>query len=399
MAEAASRIGIIGAGLSGLTLALALRSAGIDAVTLFEQTAFDASGYDPDAAQAPVTAPVMLPPNATRVLRAIGLREVLDSIAYTPQGLAQRSGRNGFLMGELPLGALAASRYGAPYYIVDYPQLRAALYRAALEQHIEVRLERRCIARLHQTAHFVDGGDWTADLLVGADGVDSVLRATLAGAAQPLPARGIQWSGAVPMADVPASLRQPKQTLWLGPGAYVSHCPTADGEHLYWRACSLGPSPAEPSLQERFRGWQPALLQLLARTEAPRSEPLADYAAPQALSDQGFALLGDAAHPLAPHLDQGAALALEDAWVLSRFIDQLEGDPAAATAQYQRFRHKRVALMTERAVAEGARRGAAAGLPRALDRLKTSLTSRFLPELAMQRLDWMFRYDCVRGFE
>ncbi|MFK7915637.1 MAG: FAD-dependent monooxygenase [Pseudomonadales bacterium] len=388
-----SNIAIVGAGLAGLALAIALRNSGIENVTLFEQRA-------PEALATAPSTPIMLPPNATRVLRALGLRAELERIAYQPRSLQQRGGTSGFLMSELPLGDLAVNRYGAPYLVADYEALRSIMLAQAHALGVTIEFSRTCVGRQRQRAIFNDTNSHSARLLVGADGVSSVLRDSLAAASQQLPGAGWQWSGQLPLEAVPESLQALALTLWLGNRGYVSHCVTADQKHWYWRACLLQHNQEQPSaLLDAFGGWQPMLVKLLADTREPRREALRQCEAATALHDGGFALIGDAGHPIAPHLEQDAGLALEDAWVLSRFIDQLEHDPVAACGEYQRFRLKRVQLMAQRAQAEGARRAAGASMSRALDRAKVSLTSRFLPELAMQRLDWMYRYDCIRGFE
>lgn len=397
--SADSNIAIIGGGLGGLALAIALRRSGIEDVVLFEQQPEHELAADQPSIAAPGD-PLTLPPNATRVLRALGARLPLELISYQPSGLQQRGGRSGFLMSELPLGELAANRYGAPYLISEYHSLRRLLLQLAQNAGVLIRYEHICIGREQQTATFSDHSRHRARLLVGADGTASTLRSSLPQGAPKQAHAGQQWSGSIAIERVPESLQQPAVTLWLGNGGYISHCLLPDHAQLHWRACQLGTHPSPPtSVGAAFGAWQATLLQLLQSTVDVDSAALHDSSPPQALVDDAFALIGDAAHPLALHLDQGAALALEDAWVLSRFIDQLEHDPSAACAEYQRFRLNRVRLMTTRAQVEGQRRSAAPGLASFLDRAKTSLTSRFLPELAMQRLDWMFRYDCIRGFE
>lgn len=388
-----SNVAIIGAGIAGLALAIALRNSGIENIVLFEQQA-----QDPDPVDA--STPIMLPPNATRVLRALGLRDQLEPLTYQPRSLQQRGGSSGFLMSELPLGDLAINRFGAPYLVADYAALRHMMQTQAQKLGVTIEYGRTCVGRVQQRAIFSDTGAHDARLLVAADGVGSVLRNTLEQDTQQLPGAGWRWSGRLPLEAVPDSLQQRTLTLWLGQRGYVSHCVTPDEAHWYWRACLLEQGREQaPALLDAFGGWQPTLVNLLANTPEPQRETLRQCEAVQTLSEAGFALIGDAGHPIAPHLEQEAALALEDAWVLSRFIDQLEHDPEAACGEYQRFRLKRVQLMAQRAQVEGQRRAASAGLPRAMDRAKVSLTSRFLPELAMQRLDWMYRYDCIRGFE
>ncbi|MFM8353893.1 MAG: FAD-dependent monooxygenase [Gammaproteobacteria bacterium] len=110
------------------------------------------------------------------------------------------------------------------------------------------------------------------------------------------------------------------------------------------------------------------------------------------------ALLGDACHPMLPYLAQGAAMAIEDAWVLARMLDQWDEDPVAALGEYSRYRQPRAT----RVQAASREQGTEFHRTDRWQILKRNLTlgfgSRYLPELAMQRFDWLHGYDCVKGF-
>ncbi len=115
--------------------------------------------------------------------------------------------------------------------------------------------------------------------------------------------------------------------------------------------------------------------------------------------DRRVALLGDACHPVGPHLQQGASLAMEDAWVLSRMLERWEDEPAKGFADYERYRKVRLGRFRQgqrRHLAEVTAENSGEAWRR---NLRLSLTSRFLPEIAMQRMDWLYGYDCIKGFE
>lgn len=392
-------IGIVGAGIAGLSLAIALRQAGIEQVTLYDAD-MPASSNSPAESELPRSL-LSISPNGTRVLRALGLRGALEALAEQPFALHQRSGGNGFLLSELPLGDLSAERYGAPFLHIGYETLRSLLLQTAAAEGVQVEGARTCIGQGAGELIFDDAQTRRHSLIAAADGTASVLRSGIAAPAQQPAVIGHQWQAQVPLQAVPESLRQNNVTLWLGPDQYVAHRVSLKHQRLYLSACTSQPLPdPEPSqFIARFRSWQPQLAGLLRNAVNHRITPLLEYPPPEALSAGNLALIGNAAHPMTPHLDQAASLALEDAWVLSRFIDQHEEDATMACAQYERYRLKRVRLFVERSAAEGAQRMATSGVQRSMTRLKTSLTSRFLPELAMQRLDWIYRYDCIRGFE
>ncbi len=387
-------IGIVGAGIAGLSLALALRHNGLGPVQVYEREGQDSLCSQPASNQW-----LSISPNGTRVLRALGLRQALDLVAEIPQALRQRVGSNGFLMSDLPLGQLSEDRFGAAFFTLEYQQLRTLLLQAARSAGINVAYEHDCVGIQGQGLQFANRPTQSHQLVVGADGPDSILRTGSMATAQPPVASGLLWHAQVPFSAVPESLQQPALSYWLGPGRYLFHGVQVQQQRLHLTACAQPLEPGKDDLPSVFSSWQSSLRDMLAAAQNVHCEPLLRHAAPTAVSAGAVALIGDAGHPMAPHLDQGACLALEDSWVLSRFIDQLEEQPQQACAQYQRYRLKRVTLMADRAWEEGRRRMANPGLGRTLDQLRNSLSSRFLPELAMQRLDWIYRYDCIRGFE
>jgi len=110
-------------------------------------------------------------------------------------------------------------------------------------------------------------------------------------------------------------------------------------------------------------------------------------------------LLGDACHPLRPYLAQGAAMAIEDAWVLSRMLERWEDDPACGLPDYERYRLPRTARVQAQSRAQGEEFHLSERRAVLLRNFKLALGSRYLPEIAMQQFDWLHGYDCVRGFE
>ncbi|MGI9326660.1 MAG: FAD-dependent oxidoreductase [Pseudomonadales bacterium] len=387
-------VGIVGAGVAGLSLALALRQNGLGPVRVYER-----EGQDSLESQLVTGQWLSISPNGTRVLRALGLRQALDRIAEVPQALRQRVGSNGFLMSDLPLGKLSEDRFGAAFLTLEYQQLRTLLLEAARNADISIAYQHECVGIQGQTLKFTSQPNQNHQLIVGADGPDSSLRTGSMATQQPPLASGWLWHAQVPFAAVPESLQQPALSYWLGPGRYLFHGVQVQQQRLHLTACTQQLEVSTDDLPGVFASWQSSLRGMLAAAQNVHCEPLLRHPAPTAVSAGTVALIGDAGHPMAPHLDQGACLALEDAWVLSRFIDQHEEQPQQACGQYQRYRLKRVTLMADRAWEEGRRRMAHPGLGRTLDQLRSSLGSRFLPELAMQRLDWIYRYDCIRGFE
>ena len=342
-----SNVAIIGAGLAGLALAIALRNSGIDGIALFDQQA------SPSQVAAPAS-PVMLAPNATRVLRALGLRSQLDKIAYAPRSVQQRSGTSGFLMSELPLGDLAQNRYGAPYLVADYTALRSAL--RAQAEHLGVRVEyaRTCVGRDQQRAVFSDASSHGARLLVAADGALSRVRDMMA-----FPTR--EWAyghrAIVTTVQVEHSHRDTcwQRFLTSGPLAFLP-LPGEDGRHYCSIVWSLREELVDDLLALEDQAFCDALEQAIeARLGkvmqcAPRfAFPLRQRHAIDYVQ-AGVALVGDAAHTIHPLAGQGINLGLQDVAVLAEEVlaGHAKGvDPGqlALLGRYQRRRKGENLLM------------------------------------------------------
>ncbi len=341
---------IAGAGIGGLTAALALARIGCTVVILEKRAALDDRG-----------AGIQITPNASRVLIALGLGGALGDVARAPSRLEIR--RFGDLRDtvELPLD-LIASRHGAPYWTLMRADLQNALRTAlAAEQRVTLRLDAALTGIEQQadsvtvTARAADGTAFrlAARALIGADGLWSETRQA-AGQAGPPRFTGYEaWRGLADVSAAPDFLKQPIVGLWLGAGAHLVHYRAGAGGAL-----NVVLVRAAASLRE---GWSNAadksaigpLTALMAKPLAqlldtvPQWQAWSLYDRPAAPMAHGrVALLGDAAHPILPFLAQGAALAIEDAAVLAHHIGQfgLDGAPQAFKA-YHRARYRRAARL------------------------------------------------------
>ena len=165
--ERTVQILVVGAGIGGLTAALALRHSG-----------FDVHVYEQASVLREVGAGVAISPNASRVLHHLGLADALASVGVRSLSLDSRDWRTGALLGRVPLGEEAVSRWGAPFYHLHRADLHDAL-RAALGEG-QITLDARCVAVKQDettvTARFAGGWEVSGDLLIGADGIHSVVR-------------------------------------------------------------------------------------------------------------------------------------------------------------------------------------------------------------------------------
>lgn len=332
---------VIGGGIGGLTVALALRQLGFTP-RVFEQ-----------ARQAePLGAGIQLSPNATRILLHLGLGPALRSVAVVPQALESRSFRSGQQIFAMPIGDRCAEVYGAPYYLALRSDLHAALAQAVGPQGYE--LGSRCTGFSQDgtgvRVELADGRTETGDLLIGADGLHSTVRTLLFGAQEPRFSGQVAFRGLIPAERV-AGLALPRNTtVWWGPGRHFVHYFVASGRILNFVA--VGPcqqsSPESWSVQGSrqellgdYAGWHPTVQAVIAAAEPVYKWALHDREPLSRWGSGRVTLLGDAAHPMLPFQAQGAAQAIEDAMVLARCLARDGAEIPRAIAAYEQLRQPR----------------------------------------------------------
>jgi len=220
---------IAGAGIGGLTAALALARQGIR-VTLFDQAKqLEEAG-----------AGIQLSPNAARVLTALGLAGRLEPAIVEPAAIRSRSGRSGRDIATIPLGATTLARYGAPYWVIHRADLQRVLLESVMaEPRIALTLGARVddftadAAGVRVAIH--PGGEKQAEThcggsaLIGADGLWSRLRVRLGDGMAPRFAGRSAFRAVVPAAQLPPQYSAPVVNLWLGPNGHVVHYPVRAG--------------------------------------------------------------------------------------------------------------------------------------------------------------------------
>ena len=377
---------IAGAGIGGLTAALALGRRGIG-VTLFEQAEkLEEAG-----------AGIQLSPNATRVLVALGLAERLSAVIVEPSAIRVRSAPSGRELVTMRLGAATLQRYGAPYWVVHRADLQKVLIEAIAE-HPRITLtlgatvddftigptgvsagvsfppldgrpadaapdSRNGMDRHGRGISLRQGGagraDYRAAALIGADGLWSRLHALLLGErTTPRFAGRNAFRAIIPAKQLSPPEREPTVNLWIGPDGHLVHYPVRAGAAVNIVAACGGRSPSSgwntrvgrDEVLERFpaAGWA-AARQLLAAPEHWQKWPLYDREPSTSWGQGPVTLLGDAAHPMLPFLAQGAAMAIEDAVVLARELARSPVDCAAALRSYESERRPRTARVQREA--------------------------------------------------
>jgi salicylate hydroxylase len=349
------RVAIVGAGIAGLTAAAALGRAGMRC-TVFERAEQlnDAGGG------------VQVSPNGTRLLHRLGLADALAAVAVRPRAIEMRRWRTGRLLGRTTLGRAVDARYGAPYYALHRAHLHGALLRlVASADPDQIRLGHRCVAVTETTGAvelaFANGSVQTADLVIGADGINSVVRRAIA--PEPAQFSGLTvYRGLVPADRVP-HLRAPRVVIWPGPGQHFVCYPVASGHLVNFVATAPVPdryaapatwsgtswvSPADAAdLVAGYAGWHTSVRRLLdaadfvTRWRLPYLPPLNRW------HTDRVAVIGDAAHPMLPFGAQGANQAIEDAIALAACLrggSDRRGvaDRSACLRRYGQMRQSRV---------------------------------------------------------
>ena len=335
---------VVGAGIGGLTAALALRAAGLD-VTVYEQA---------DELRE-VGAGVQLAPNATRLLHRLGLADALRRVGVTPEAIEHKRWQDGRILLRQPLGETCEQTFGAPYYHLYRPDLLGVLAEA-LPAGV-VRLGHRCVAMAQNvdavTLTFDNGASARAQVVVGADGIHSTIRALVVGPESPRFSGSIAYRGLVPAARL-ADLRLPHYSNgWLGPDRHFVHYYVGAGARLLnfvaivpardWRVESWSATGEVADALAEFGGWHETVRTIIAAADRTHRWALYDREPLDTWSVGRVTLLGDAAHAMLPFMAQGACQAVEDAVVLARCLGGARPDAVpSALREYETTRKPRV---------------------------------------------------------
>ena len=341
-------IAVIGAGIGGLAVAALLQRAG-HAVNVYEQA--------PHFAR--VGAGIQMAPNAVKVLRGLGIEEAVRSIAFESAVALSREWNTGEVTSELPLGAEVEKRYGAPYLFLHRADLHTAIARSVPREIVHLG---RKLAAVEQDAGavdltFSDGSCVHADLLIGADGVHSLVRETLLGPEKPRFTGRVAYRTTFPASRLRTPIT-PVRTKWWGPDRHmVVYFVTARLDELYfvtsvpesaeWMTPESWSSKGDlAELRAAYAGFHPEVQAVLEACPEVYKWALLDRDPLSRWWEDRIVLLGDACHPMTPYMAQGAAAALEDAAVLTRCLEGVErGGVAGALALYEATRKPRASAI------------------------------------------------------
>jgi salicylate hydroxylase len=389
-------VAIIGAGIGGLVLAHALRARGF-AADLFEQS----------AELTEIGAAISLAANANRELERLELLDDVRAASTEPTELIYRDGRTGVRIASHPvrLGGTYQARYGAPYigiHRADLQKLLSKRFGGAI--HLGHRLVSLAESASSVRMKFANGVERDVDMVVGADGVRSLVRRFVSGEPGVIYSKTSAFRGIVSARNLRALPDPEALQFWMGPRAHLLHYPIGQAaEDINFFAVVEGPQTwphedkwiigAQPGDATRhFTGWHPAVTEMIGAGWVDRRWGLFVVQQPQRWHTGRVVLIGDAAHGMLPHQGQGANVTIEDVVTLAELLARGRQRPLVdAFAAYQRLRKGRTRAIQRASWATNT----ALHLPddAALDRRNSVFTE--FPE----RYGWIHSFDALKSAE
>ncbi|MFC3678016.1 FAD-dependent monooxygenase [Ferrovibrio xuzhouensis] len=387
------RIAVVGAGIGGLAAANSLRKRGHE-VSIHEQV--------PQIGE--VGAGIQMTPNAVKVMRALGLEDELKSVSFMPQailGLDYRTGRKLF---RTPLD-VCDQLYGAKYLHVHRADLHRILSQPLPESIFRLGVKCVDVGTVNDTAYakFGDGSEVEADVVLGADGIHSVVREKLFGEDAPRFTYNLCWRMVVPFDEPDFNLVAPASTMWFGPNGHIVTYYVKGGkgvnvvacqETTAWTAESWNTQATREEVIEAYKDWHPRLHKLFMKADHVFKWGLFDRDPLQAWCKGNVTILGDAAHPMLPYLSQGAAMAIEDGYVLGTALSADTSVPEALQ-HYEALRKPRTSEVQLKAREQGKTNHLISPMARLRRDIEYYIRGLINPQATGLKAGWVYEYDAT----
>ncbi len=375
-------VAIAGAGIAGLSAAIALKLAGCP-VEVFER----------EQSLQPIGAGIQIGPNATRILES--WKVSFGDAPFEPEAIELHNARSGALLNSVPLKSAVRARYGAPYITVTRKDLQFALLNRARELGISIKYG--CpITDAAKAAAGLDvkagGRSIAAGALIGADGINSAVRKLAWSSKPPYSAQAVAWRGIVPIASVPENFRS-NVVLWMASGGHFVHYPVSGGSALngvlviddgYKNGLDAPAGDPRPYLLERLSGWSDIPRGVVASTNA--WQPWRLYGVEKWDGGVGrIQTIGDAWHAMQPFLASGGVMAIEDGAALAASLS----GASSADEGLRRFRERRGPRVWH--VAErSALMGRIYHCPQPFDTVRDLALKAASASALLERNDWLY---------
>ncbi|MBT3145734.1 FAD-dependent monooxygenase [Neptunomonas phycophila] len=318
------RFAVIGAGLGGAAVAVLLKQAGYQ-VTVYEQA--------PEFSR--LGAGIHIGPNVMKIFRRMGIEEKVSLMSSHPDFWFSRDGETGEYMSRIPLGQYALDNYGAAYVTVHRGDLHDVMLSPLDSQDV---IFNKSLVTVEDTGDevimtFADGTEAKADFVIGADGINSKVRETLLGKEEPT------YSGWVAHRALITGEQLAKYDLnfedcikwWSEDRHMMVYFTTGRRDEYYyvtgvpeaeWNSPKAFVDSSKDEMREAFSGYHETVQALINASDTITKWPLKNRNPLPLWSQNRMVLLGDACHPMKPHMAQGACMAIEDAAMLVRCVDE-----------------------------------------------------------------------------
>ena len=385
---------IVGGGIGGLTASLMLANKGW-LVSVFEQA----------TELSDIGAGIQLTPNCTRVLHHLGLAEKLQAVSNEPDGIEMRHWQSGDVISNSALGAAARLKFSFPYLHIHRADLISLLVEAAnAESSIDLYTDTKVSSIAQdgsETSLTLSNGEiYRGEIIIGADGIRSVVREHLFGSSEPRFTGNVAWRALISSDKLPEAFVKPNVTAWWGPGAHFVHYYVRSGELVNcvcvvekqgWEVESWTEPGQISELKHDFKNWHPSIQMLVDKADRDSlfKWALHDRRPMRSWGKGRVTLLGDACHPTLPFMAQGAAMAVEDAAVLANCLANWPIDDAID--RYENLRKRRTAD-----VQNGSRRNARIFHMKGVKAWLRDIAAKTVPDRAFNKL---FSYDALTAHE
>jgi salicylate hydroxylase len=346
-AEMSRYVQIVGAGIGGLSAAIALAQQG------FEVAVFEQADVLTEAG-----AGLQLSPNAMKILNQFGLGSAIAAVSFEPENGTIRNGVSGKTYLQIPLKALCRSKYGAPYFNIHRADLQDALVGKARDCGVVLNLGQTVVGFTDSGELLMDEVGRKSDIIVAADGIRSAIGGQMHPQIAPRFTGQVAWRGTVAATGLPRDLIPKDATVWVGKGRHIVTYFLRGGDLVNFVAVEERDNWQDPGwkhqgdpaeLRAAFQGWNPAIETLLSAVDQTYLWALFDRPVLPFWFDGPAVLLGDACHPTLPFMAQGAAMAIEDAAVLAQCLADSRKTVSEAFRVYEKLRKLRTKMLQARA--------------------------------------------------